>query len=113
MPMPRSPLNRRTFLRSAGVGIGLPLLDAMIPAGRAAERKAKGSSPRRLLLTGRPLALHAPHFFPTKAGADYEVTPYLKPLQGHRRDFTVFSGMSHPGYPGGHHTDAALLTGVA
>ena len=111
--MPRSPLNRRTFLRSAGVCIGLPLLDAMMPAGRAAGRKAEGSIPRRMLLIGRPLGLHAPHFFPKKAGADYDVTPYLEPLQGHRRDFTVFSGMSHPGYPGGHHTDAALLTGVA
>ncbi len=25
----------------------------------------------------------------------------------------MFSGLSHPGYPGGHHTDVALLTGVA
>jgi hypothetical protein len=100
-------------LRSAGVCIGLPLLDAMVPVGLGAERKAAGLRPRRMLLIGRPLGLHAPHFFPAKAGADYEVTPYLKPLQDHRRDFTVFSGLSHRGYPGGHHTDAALLTGVA
>ena len=26
-------LNRRTFLRAAGVSIGLPLLDAMLPIG--------------------------------------------------------------------------------
>ena len=25
----------------------------------------------------------------------------------------MFSGLSHLGYPGGHHTEAALLTGVA
>jgi hypothetical protein len=111
--MPRSPLNRRTFLKSAGVCIGLPLLDAMIPAGLGAERKAEGLRPRRMLLIARPLGLHGPHFFPTKTGLDYEATPYLKPLQDHRRDFTVFSGLSHRGYPGGHHTEVALLTGVA
>ena len=38
--MPRSPLNRRTFLRSAGVGIDRPLLDAMLPIGHVAfDRK--------------------------------------------------------------------------
>jgi hypothetical protein len=113
LAMPRLPLNRRTFLRSAGVCIGLPLLDAMIPAGLGAERKAAGLRPRRMLLIGRPLGLFGPNFFPAKVGADYEATPYLKPLQDHRRDFTVFSGLSHRGYPGGHNTEVALLTGVA
>ena len=28
-------LSRRTFLRGAGAAIGLPLLDAMIPAAKA------------------------------------------------------------------------------
>ena len=39
-PCRLSPLNRRTFLRSAGVCIGLPLLDAMLPIGLGADRKA-------------------------------------------------------------------------
>jgi Protein of unknown function (DUF1552) len=85
----------------------------MIPIGLGAERKAEAMRPRRMLLVSRPLGLHGPNFFPTRAGADYEVTPYLKPLQELRRDFTVFSGLSHRGYPGGHHTEVALLTGVA
>ena len=66
--MPRSPLNRRTFLRSAGVCIGLPLLDAMLPIGLGAERKAAALRPKRMLLIGRPLGLYAPHFFPEKPG---------------------------------------------
>ena len=66
--MPRSPLNRRTFLRSAGVCIGLPLLDAMLPIGLGAERKAAALRPKRMLLISRPLGLHAPYFFPEKAG---------------------------------------------
>jgi hypothetical protein len=106
-------MNRRTFLRSAGSCIGLPLLDAMLPTGLGAERKAAALRPKRMLLISRPLGLHAPCFFPKETGKDYEPTRYLNPLQELRREFTVFSGLSHVGYPGGHHTEVALLTGVA
>src|SRR6516225_8459836 len=101
--MPLPPLDRRTFLKAAGVCIGLPLLDAMLPVGLGAERKAAVLRPKRMLLISRPLGYHAPNFFPGKAGKDYELTRYLKPLAAARADFTVFSGMSHRGYPGGHH----------
>jgi hypothetical protein len=107
------PLHRRTFLRAAGVCIGLPLLDAMLPVGLGAEKKATALRAKRMLLISRPLGYHAPFFFPEKSGKDYEPTHYLKPLMDHRGDFTVFSGMSHRGYPGGHHAEVALLTGVA
>ena len=108
--MPR--LNRRTFLRSAGVCIGLPLLDAMLPVGLGAEQKAAALR-RRILLISRPLGYHAEFFFPKAPGKDYELTRYLKPLAPQRQDFTVFSGMSHRGYPSGHHAEVALFTGVA
>jgi hypothetical protein len=110
--MRKSPMNRRTFLQAVGVCIGLPLLDAMLPIGRGAERKAAALRAKRMLLIGRPLGLHTPFLFPEKAGRDYEVTRYLKPLQDHRDHFTVFSGMSHRGYNAGHGTEVALLTGV-
>jgi Protein of unknown function (DUF1552) len=106
-------MNRRAFLRSTGVCIGLPLLDVMLPLGLGAERKAAALCPKRMVLISRPLGLYAPYFFPEKTGKDYEPSRYLKPLQEHRRDLTVFSGLSHLGYPGGHHTEVALLTGVA
>jgi hypothetical protein len=107
------PLNRRTFLRATGVAIGLPLLDAMLPVGIGAEQKATALRPKRLLLVSRPLGYHAPYFFPEKTGRDYEPGRYLKPLADHRADFTVFSGMSHRGYPAGHHAEVAFLTGVS
>jgi hypothetical protein len=105
------PLSRRTVLRSAGVVIGLPLLDAMLPVGLAAERKADALRPRRMVFINRPLGLHAPYFFPEQAGPDYVSSRYLKHLEPHRRDFTVFSGVSHLGYAG-HGSGAGLLTGV-
>jgi len=111
MPLPL--LNRRTFLRDAGVCIGLPLLDAMLPIGLRAEQKAGAMRTKRLLLMSRPLGYHAPFFFPEKTGKDYQPSRYLKPLIDYRQDFTVFSGLSHRGYPGGHHAEVALFTGVA
>ncbi|MBL8793807.1 MAG: DUF1552 domain-containing protein [Planctomycetia bacterium] len=110
--MSQVPMNRRSFLRAAGVCIGLPLLDAMLPIGLGAEPKAAALRSKRLLLIGRGLGLHAPYFFPEKTGKDYEPSRHLKPLQEHRQEFTVFSGMSHRGYTAGHGTEAALFTGV-
>jgi len=106
--MPFKRLDRRTFLRSAGVAIGLPFLDAMLPVSAA---EAKKEQPRRLVLVGRPLGLYTPFFFPEKAGKDYEPSRYLKHLQPYREQFTVFSGMSHR-YAAGHFAEVGLLTGV-
>ena len=37
----RKHISRRTFLRGAGVAVGLPFLDAMVPAGTALAAKAR------------------------------------------------------------------------
>jgi hypothetical protein len=108
--MPFKRLDRRTFLRSSGVAVALPFLDAMLPVGTAAA-SAKSESPRRLVLVGLPLGMYAPNFFPDKAGRDYEPSRYLKVLLPHREHFTVFSGMSHR-YAPGHHSQSALMSGV-
>jgi hypothetical protein len=110
--MPYKPLDRRTFLRAAGVCVGLPLLDAMIPVGLGQEQRAAAARPRRMVLIGRPLGLHTPFHFPERAGPNYEHTRYTRILDAHRRQLTVFSGMAHRGYPDGHHTDVALMTGA-
>jgi len=106
-------LSRRTMLRATGVAIGLPLLDAMLPSGLRAEEKAKQLAPRRMVLISRPLGSHAQFLFPEKAGLDYESTRYLKLLDDHRGRFTIFSGISHLGYPNAHHTEQGLFTGVS
>ena len=49
-------------------------------------------------------------FFPTGTGREYAASPYLKLLQEHRNDFTVFSGVSHPNVDGGHPSDISFLT---
>jgi len=108
--MPRPVLPRRTFLRSSGIAIGLPFLNAMKRAGAAAAT-GPTASPARLLLVGRPLGLYAPHFFPEQAGRDYAPSRYLKLIDHLRDDFTVFSGLSHR-YGAGHYAEVGLMTGV-
>ncbi len=103
-----SHLPRRTFLRGAGVTLALPLLECMTPA----FLRAAGASqpPRRMLIIANNLGVLPKFFFPHAPGRDYELSPYLSTLADFRQDFTVFSGLSHPGVTGGHSTDNCFLT---
>ena len=105
-------LSRRTFLRGAGVTLALPLLEAMTPWRARAAAAAAGTpaSPRRMICINTTLGLHTPNLFPELAGKDYALTPYLEPLAEFRRDFTVFSGLSHPEVDGGHPAELCYLT---
>lgn len=107
----RLPLNRRSFLKGAGVALALPLLDAMCPVfgprARAAETALR---PRRMLAVCNNLGVLPDRFFPAEAGEDYALSPYLSALAEHRHDFTVLSGVSHPGVDGSHSSDVSFLT---
>jgi uncharacterized protein DUF1552 len=111
----RRPISRRHFLQGAGIALSLPFLDSMLPAfARAATAPASplapGGTPRRMFAVCNNLGLLSDQFFPTAAGADYALSPYLEVLKDHRRDFTVFSGVSHPNVDGGHPADVCFLT---
>ncbi len=99
-------ISRRTVLRSAGVGLALPLLNAMSATAHAQSTAA----PRRMFAICNNLGLLPAEFFPTDAGAGYTPSNYLKILQDFRKDFTVFSGVSHPNVDGGHPADISFLT---
>ena len=100
-------ISRRTMLRGAGVGLALPLLNVMTGARARAQANA---APRRLLAICNNLGLLPDEFFPANGGADYAPSNYLKMLQDYRKDFTVFSGVSHPNVDGGHPSDISFLT---
>jgi hypothetical protein len=63
-----------------------------------------------MLLISNNLGVLPKPFFPTSAGRDYELSPYLRTLNEFRNDFTVFSGLSHPAVNGGHSTENCFLT---
>ena len=102
-----SHLPRRTLLRGMGVSLSLPLLECMMPVF---ARAATVQPPRRMLIIANNLGVLPKPFFPTASGRDYELSPYLSALSDFRNDFTVFSGLSHPGVTGGHSTDNCFLT---
>ncbi|XZE22223.1 DUF1552 domain-containing protein [Pirellulaceae bacterium SH449] len=106
-----SAIARRNFLKTTGVLIGLPWLES-IHSARAAESTGclSATSPRRFLGICNNLGLLPEEFFPKQSGRDYEPSRYLKLLQTHRDEFTVFSGVSHPNVDGGHPSDISFLT---
>ena len=99
-------LDRRTFLRGAGVAMALPLLDVMTRRAAAAAPAVK----RRMVCINTPLGVHPANFFPEKAGRDYQLSPYLDVLKDFRDDFTVISGLSHPDVGPSHDSNYSFLT---
>lgn len=110
----RRAISRRCFLRGTGAALALPFLDSMFaPFARAAEPTsplAPEAAPRRMFGICNNLGLLPERFFPQGSGRDYTPSPYLKLLEQHRSDFTVFSGVSHPNVDGGHPSDISFLT---
>ena len=97
-------LSRRTVLRGAGVAIALPWLDAF------ARGAGNAGTPRRALFIMNNLGVLPKPFFPGETGPGYALSPLLEPLSSRRDDFTVISGLSHPGVRGGHSTENCFLT---
>jgi hypothetical protein len=89
-------LSRRTVLRGLGVGISLPLLDAMIPASTALAATAAKPTPRMGFI-------YFPHgavmkaWSPQQVGTDYTISPILKPLEPFRSHMTIVSGLRNKG----------------
>jgi hypothetical protein len=117
----KAALPRRTFLRGLGVAIGLPLLDAMIPALSATARA--GKPVRRLGFVyapdGMAITSAVDYWTPKTDGATLEMSPILKPLEPHRGRLVVVSGLSQKqaeamGDGNGDHTrgTATWLNGV-
>lgn len=107
----RLPLQRRTFLRGAGVAIALPMLEAMTPPSHGAENAPQRV--KRFVCLSNNYGVYREAFFPAadQAGADYDMPETLAPLEKHRRDVTVFSNLDH-GNTGGHKGVPVLLSGV-
>jgi hypothetical protein len=87
-------LSRRTFLRGAGVAVGLPLLEAMIPASTALSQTAAAPSPRMGFIYF-PHGAIMDRWTPATEGADFEISPILKPLEKFKKQLTVVSGLEN------------------
>jgi hypothetical protein len=85
-------ISRRAVLRGAGVGIALPLLDAMIPAGTALAQTAAAPAPR-LGFVYFPHGAVMAQWTPAGVGKDFATSPILAPLQKYKSHMTVISGL--------------------
>jgi hypothetical protein len=90
----RKHLSRRTFLRGAGVAVGLPLLDAMIPAWTALAQTAAAPKPRMGFMY-LPHGAIMDQWTPATEGSGFELTPILKPLEKFKKQLTVVSGLEN------------------
>src|SRR5215468_5328072 len=87
-------LSRRTFLRGAGVAVGLPLLEAMIPASTALSQTAAKAAPRMGFIYF-PHGAIMDRWTPATEGRDFELSPILKPLEKFKKQLTVVSGLEN------------------
>ena len=93
-------LDRRQFLRGAGVVCALPYLEAMGNAQASAPR------PKRMAFVYFPNGCSLPakddekyahwRWFPKGSGSDYELTDVLASLEPFREQLSILGGLSHP-----------------
>jgi len=111
----RKHLPRRTLLRGAGVSLGLPLLDAMVPALTAEQRTpASGQRLRRLGFVYIPMGCDHSRWTPAAQAQLETLTPILEPFSPVREQITVVSGLElRNAWPGTHATSNASFLSAA
>ena len=104
-------LNRRAMLRGLGATLSLPFLES-IGGKTLAAATAKGKDPSRFAAFYIPGAISQYNWFPKDTGPDYVISPSHKPLEHHRDQFSVLTGLSHiEGRISGHVHPYSWLTG--
>ena len=116
-------LDRRRFLRGAGLALALPLFETFHPT--IARGAHAPTNPKRLgcfyFPDGVPMPLpEDPAYrewlwFPHGGGAEFTFTQCMTPLEPLRNEITVLSGFSHPAgrIVHGHNNADQFLTGAA
>ena len=97
-------LSRRTVLRGAGIALGLPLLDSMVPALTPLSKTAAAPKSRLCCIemvhgsagsTGEGSNKH--YWSPEKTGSDFTFSQSLEPLAAYRDYITIVSDTDlHP-----------------
>ena len=96
---------RRRFLQGFGGSLlALPLLEANSASGTFA-------SPKRITATGIFYGFVPQNFHPQQTGRNFQSPLVLKPLESHRDDYSVFSGLDH-NLSGGHNATKFFLSGI-
>src|SRR5580692_3412187 len=117
MIVTKKAISRRTVLQGVGAVVGLPLLDAMIPAFATAATTP--ATARRFGVVYHPNGVIYDKWLPTGTGASFEFSPTLAPLKAFRDQLIVVTNLfadeaEANGDGGGDHSRASgtYLTGV-
>jgi hypothetical protein len=105
-------LSRRHALKALGVSVGLPLLDAMIPAATAVANTVAAPKvragffyiPHGAIMFNTAHGAAADKWTPSGAGADFKLSHILEPLEKYKRYITSFGNLENAASAGSVHT---------
>jgi hypothetical protein len=110
------------MLKGAGVAVGLPLLDAMIPAGTALAQTAAAKKlrvgffymPHGAVMWNTKHGKDMDRWTPSGSGASFKLSPILEPLEKHKQLVTSFGNLENRASLGSVHkfNPATWLSGV-
>ncbi|MEO1835901.1 MAG: DUF1552 domain-containing protein, partial [Akkermansiaceae bacterium] len=105
-PQRRAEIQRRTFLKGAGVALLLPRLESLGQVNLA-------ESPRRLLTIVNHLSFYQPKLIPKTDGTFEKPPPLLAELSDHFEHLKVYSGLDNPAVQNGfgHTPCVGILSG--
>jgi hypothetical protein len=113
MIITKKALPRRTFLRTVGATMALPMLDAMIPAATASS-KLPGAPAKRVGFVFMPMGCDQSRWFPQNEGKLQELSPILSSLEPVKNELTVLGNMELANaYPGSHATSNSSFLSAA
>jgi hypothetical protein len=122
MYLTKKHLSRRTVLKGAGVALGLPLLDAMIPAATALANTAASPRlragffyiPHGAIMWNTVFGPEMDRWTPSGAGESFKLSPILAPLEANKRYVTSFGNIENRAPMSSVHTlvPATWLSGV-
>jgi len=110
---------RRTFLRGIASTVALPMLESL-GSNAAAQtiQTAAHIEPVRLAYIYQPNGVNVDRWFPQKSGTEFELSDSLAPLEAHKSDLHILSGLeldsakANGNGPGDHaRANATFLTG--
>jgi hypothetical protein len=104
---------RRQFLQSSTAVIALPVLESL-GFRRFASAAPVAAPPKRLVFLGFGWGITESTWYPDikKPGPDYELPLGLKPLERHKKDFSVVQGLWNKYSNEGHWGSTMWLTGA-
>ena len=112
MYLTKKHISRRRVLKGVGVSIGLPFLDAMVPAATALAKTEAAAKvrvgffyiPHGAIMFNTTHGAALDNWTPSGSGDDFKLSHILEPLEKHKRYVTSFANLENASSFGSVHT---------